>query len=293
MLIILSLVLSVADARPSETPVRASFGDGQVLMGDVRTETLVLTTGAGVVDIPLSDVGEVVPADGEGLAEARGRVTVWLRNGSELRGTWTDPTLAMRVKVGGEHTTVDLPLNDLQRFQLQGRNEWASGPVYRLKTAFGDDVLVDPARTTLVVHNQFGTFEPRLSECTRVEPVGATDGQWRVELASGTILIGNLDNNALTVALPMGPDQVSLPLADVVSLTTDNWQPRVVQSYNEYQQPDVYESQSVAVASARPGRAGRRRGGRNPPSGMAASAGPAPAEDAWFDRSVLEASKAQ
>ncbi|MFT6821193.1 MAG: hypothetical protein ACJATT_005022 [Myxococcota bacterium] len=285
VLIVLSLVLSVADARPSETPVRASFGDGQVLMGDVRTETLVLMTGAGIVDIPLSDVGEVVPADGEGLAEARGRVTVWLRNGSELRGTWTDPTLAMRVKVGGEHTTVDLPLNDLQRFQLQGRSEWASGPVYRLKTAFGDDVLVDPARTTLIVHNQFGTFEPRLSECTRVEPVGATDGDWRVELASGTILIGNLDDNRLTVALPMGPDHVSLPLADVVSLSTDSWQPRVVQSYTGDQREEAYVI-SEFVASAGPSR-GRR------PSAMALGAASTPAEDAWFDRSVLEASKAQ
>lgn len=214
---------------------------------------------------------------------------MWLRNGSELRGTWTDPTLAMRVKVGGEHTTVDLPLNDLQRFQLQGRNEWASGPVYRLKTAFGDDVLVDPARTTLVVHNQFGTFEPRLSECTRVEPVGATDGEWRVELSSGTILIGNLDNNALTVALPMGPDHVSLPLADVVSLSTDNWQPRVVQSYNEYQHEIVQEHQSVTALSAGPRRA-RRQGQR---SQAAPAMAPSGSDDAWFDRSVLEASKAQ
>lgn len=291
MLLVLSLMLSVADARPSETPVRASFGDGQVLMGDVHTKTLVLTTGAGVVDIPLSDVGEVVPADGEGLAEARGRVTVWLRNGSELRGTWTDPTLAMSVKVGGDHTTVNLPLNDLQRFQLQGRTEWASGPIYRLKTAFGDDVLVDPARTTLVIHNQFGTFEPRLSECTHVEPIDETDGQWRVELASGTVLIGNLDNNALTVALPMGPEQVSLPLADVVSLTTDNWQPRVVQSQNEYRPDMMYEVESLSVASVRPGRARRQGRSSRAPQSAAPSAGPMGPDDAWFDRAVLEASK--
>mgnify|MGYP001254475611 CR=1 FL=1 len=99
---LLALVLITASARTAETPVRASFADGQVLTGEVRTDTLVLTTGAGPVAIPLDDVGEVVPADGEGLADARGRVTVWLRNGSELRGTWTNPTLEMRVDAGGE-----------------------------------------------------------------------------------------------------------------------------------------------------------------------------------------------
>jgi len=283
MSVLLALVIATASARPApETPVRASFGDGQILMGEVRTETLVLTTGAGVVSIPLDDVGEVVPADGEGLAEARGRVTVWLRNGSELRGTWTNPTLEMRVNAGGERVSVDLPLADLNRFQLQGRSEWTNGPVYRLRTAFGDDVLVDPAKTTVTVNNAFGSFSPRLSECDRIAPVDEPDGPWRVELTSGTVLIGELADSSLTVALPMGPESVSVALADVVALDTGVWmqQQAVGQAYGApAQHRDLHVAEVVST---------RRGGGRR--RSQAASAAPAPA-DQWFDRSVMEASK--
>src|SRR5689334_15797738 len=103
----------------AETPVRATFDDGQILMGEVRTKTLKLRSGSGLLEIPLEDVGEVVPASLGGLWASEGRVDVWLRNGSELRGTWADPALAMTVRVGGEDVPVDLPMNDLSRFQLQ------------------------------------------------------------------------------------------------------------------------------------------------------------------------------
>ena len=79
-----------------------------------------------------ADVGEVVPATGGQLGEADGRVDVWLRNGSELRGTWADPHLAMSIRVGGADVPVDLPMNDLSRFQLQGDARWPGGPIYRM-----------------------------------------------------------------------------------------------------------------------------------------------------------------
>ena len=91
-----------------QTPVRATLEDGQILMGQVETRTLRLQSGVGLLEIPLSDVGEVVPAEGGGLGESEGRVDVWLRNGSELRGTWADPEIAMSIAVGApvaEHIT--------------------------------------------------------------------------------------------------------------------------------------------------------------------------------------------
>jgi len=212
-------------ASLADTPVRATLGDGQVLMGEVHTRTLRLTTGSGELEVPLADVGEVVPATGGQLGEADGRVDVWLRNGSELRGTWADPHLAMSIRVGGADVPVDLPMNELSRFQLQGDARWPGGPIYRMKTRFGDDFLVDPSRTRLVVVNDLGTFSPLLSECASVAPVGDPQGPWRVTLQTGTVLLGKLQDDRVTVALPMGPSEVSVPLEQFVSLKMESWAP--------------------------------------------------------------------
>ncbi len=206
-----------------ETAVRATLADGQVLMGDVRTRVLRLATGAGLVEVPLADVGEVVPAAREGLQVSEGVVNVWLRNGSELRGTWSDPALAMGIKVGGGVMPVDLPMNELTRFQLHSREAWPAGPVYRMKTTWGDDLLVDPTKTHLVVQNQLGTFAPSLAECRSLHPITDPEGDWRIELATGTVLIGKLQDKSVAVSLPMGPDEFTVPLANFVSLTLESW----------------------------------------------------------------------
>ena len=148
-----------------ETPVRATLNDGQILMGEVKTRVLQLATGAGLVDVPLADIGEVVPVSAEGLGVSEGLVNVWLRNGSELRGRWSDPKLAMSIAVGGSDVPIDLPMNDLGRFQLQGAAAWPTAPVFRMRTSWGDDFLVDPTRTHLVLANNLGTFAPLLAEC--------------------------------------------------------------------------------------------------------------------------------
>lgn len=224
------LFVCTADAasqRPKsgDTPVRATLADGQILMGEVHTRTLRLISGTGTVDIPLADVGEVVPASGDQLGEAEGRVNVWLRNGSELRGTWADPKLAMSILVGGTEIPIDLPMNELSRFQLQGNARWPGGPVYRMRTRFGDDFLVDPARTHLVLENELGTFSPMLSECAYVAPVDDPQGLWRVQLQTGTVLLGHLQDDKVTVALPMGPAEMSVPLDQFVSLKIESWRP--------------------------------------------------------------------
>lgn len=205
-----------------DTAVRATLSDGQVLMGEVKTRALRLMTGSGLVDVPLSDVGEVVPA-GEKLGVAEGQVNLWLRNGSELRGTWSDPALAMSILVGGGKVGVDLPMTQLTRFQLKGREAWPEGPVYRLRTTWGDDVLVDPTRTRLQVENQLGSFSPALSECVSVAPIDRPDGDWRIALSTGTVLVGHLKDAEVTVALPMGPKELTVPLANFVSLRTEWW----------------------------------------------------------------------
>lgn len=268
-------------ASSSETPVRATLGDGQILMGEVHTKTLRLESGSGTLEIPLADVGEVVPASSGGLGESEGRVDVWLKNGSELRGRWADPKLAMSITVGGAAVPIDLPMNDLSRFQLQGDARWPAGPVYRMRTRFGDDFLVDPARTHLVVENHLGTFSPLLSECRSVAPVDDPQGLWRIELQTGTVLLGQLQDDIVTVALPMGPAEVSVPLDQFVSLRIESWAPPAV----AYAPEPV--SEMVAVSET---------GSRGRASGSPAQAAPvavdeARQDDAWFDNVGLAATK--
>ncbi|HNC95099.1 MAG TPA: hypothetical protein PKY30_02555 [Myxococcota bacterium] len=241
-------------APTNNTPVRATLADGQILMGEVQTRTLSLISGSGTLEIPLADVGEVVPATGGQLGEAEGRVDVWLRNGSELRGTWANPKLAMSIQVGGSQVPLDLPMNELARFQLQGNARWPGGPVYRMKTRFGDDFLVDPAKTQLVLENDLGTFSPMLSECAYVAPVDDPQGLWRVQLQTGTVLLGHLKDDKVTVALPMGPSEVSVPLDSFVSLKIERWSPVATRTpvSNVYPQERPVQDLSPGVMAGLP-----------------------------------------
>ena len=279
-----------------QTPVRATLGDGQILMGEVQTRTLRLQSGSGMLEIPLSDVGEVVPADESGLGASAGRVDVWLRNGSELRGTWADPKLAMSVAVGGDEVSVDLPMNDLSRFQLQGGIRWPGGPIYRLHTRDGDDFLIDPARTHLVIESVLGTFAPLLSECSSVAPVDDPRGPWRVQLKTGTVLLGTLADSQLTVALPMGPEEIAVSLDNFVSLRVESWSPVAQAPVREAPQLDMpterapagYNEDQVEVVELRAGAKAGHRAGRP----AAAAPAPAPAaEETWFDSGALQATK--
>ncbi len=201
-------------------PVRASLSDGQVMAGEVWTETLVLEAGMGTIDIPLADVGEVVPVEGAHLGSSGGFVTVWLRNGSELRGKWADPELTMGLDVGGETLQVDLPVHDLVRFQMQGGEIWPEASVFRVATTHGDDFLVDPEASRVVLVNELGVFSPLLSECLSIRPSGDA---WRLELHSGTVLIGDLESDEVTLALDVGPESVTLPAEMITSMEWQEW----------------------------------------------------------------------
>lgn len=269
-----------------ETPVRATLADGQVLMGEVRTRVLRLATGAGVLDIPLEDVGEVVPAGGDDLGVAEGLVNVWLKNGSELRGRWSDPRLEMGIAVGGAEVPVDLPMNELSRFQLRGRELWPTSAVFRMRTSWGDDFLVDPARTRLVMENHLGTFSPLLEECVSAAPIAAPDGDWRIVLQTGTVLIGKLQDAAVTVALPLGPKEVTVPLANFVSLRLETWAPPPP----AHVATPVYQERAYDDAAYGAPAAAKRGPAVGAPT--PAVAAPEAISDGWFDSRALDGAKA-
>lgn len=217
------LVLVGCAPEPEGTPIRTTLADGQVMSGGVNTRTLRLEGGLGTLDIPLEDVGEVVPVEGDDLAQSNGNVTVWLRNGSELVGRWANPELSMGISVGGEIVDVDLPMDDLMRIQTQGAELWPDGTVYRVRTTHGDDFLVDADVTRVVLENDLGTFAPYLSECAHIAPVAGVDGDWRIELLTGTVLLGPLQDGEIEFALPHGPDRVVVPLDRFVSMERQYW----------------------------------------------------------------------
>lgn len=219
----LMLLLTACATDPADTAVRATLSDGQVLMGVVQTETLLLDGALGMLEIPLSDVGEVVPVEGDKIDDSEGMVTVWLRNGSELTGFWAEAELAIGIQVGGDEVTADLPVEEMTRFQLQAGQSWPESQVFRVRTIHGDDFLVDPWTTHVVIENELGTFSPTLSECVRLEPVGDPDGDWVIELGTGTVLIGPLAYDSLNLALPMGPETLDVPLEVLVSIERQDW----------------------------------------------------------------------
>lgn len=215
------LLLATGCGEPVDTtPVRATLSDGQVLAGQVRTDTLFLDGEMGTLAIPLSDVGEVLPIEGAHLDGSGGRVTVWLRNGSEFRGTWADPELAMELDIGGSAIDVDLPVADLTRFQLQGGTVWPEQPIFRVATVAGDDFLVDPDASRIAISNELGSFAPYLSECAAIRRLG---DQWQLTLHSGTVLIGTPDASELDFVLAMGPETVTVPIDRLDWMQWEDW----------------------------------------------------------------------
>ena len=204
-----------------QSPVRATLDDGQILVGQITTETVELETGFGTTLIPLDDIGQIAPVEGGALGDSGDNVSVWLRNGAEIHGRWTEPELTMQLRVGGRRIGVEVPTGGLQRFQLQGGEMTPRGIVFRVKTVFGDDLLVDAEASSFAVENELGRFEPVLSECSSLVPMG--DGSWQVTLTTGTVLVANPVEDDLRLVLAMGPEDVVLPLRDVSSIGRQDW----------------------------------------------------------------------
>lgn len=236
------IVLLMACGQIEGNAVRTTLSDGQVLVGEVRTNILNLETALGALPIPLEDVGEIVPVEGAHLAASNQYVTVWLRNGSELRGRWAEPELSLDVEAGETPVQVELPIGELTRLQTPGELSWPDDTIFRVETTHGDDLLVNAAETAVTFVNELGTFSPTLKECASLEPIGDPKGDWRVTLHTGTVLVGKLQHEALNLALPMGPEQVSVPVAQLKRLSWQRWG-----AQDQYQ--DFGKSRPASVAA--------------------------------------------
>lgn len=259
-----------------ETPVGATLDDGQILVGGITTPSLRLEGAFGEVDLPLEDVGMMLPVEGTTLADSHGHVTVWLRNGSELKGKWAGPELSMAIRVGGRDQSVSVPTDRLQSIQLRGSEAWPSTDLFRVRTSWGDDFLIDPEQTRLTVDSALGRFEVTLAECLSVGPVGAPTGDWRMVLASGSVLIGAPGESELVFVLPMGPERIVVPLTALVSLERGGWSEAPMP---EYAAPAPVVSVGSGMESALP-----ELKSLQAKPGLSRSQG-------WFDNDQLENAK--
>ncbi|MCO4743913.1 MAG: hypothetical protein KC912_03930 [Proteobacteria bacterium] len=224
-LVLASLLFTACEAETdfAGTPLGVALEDGQVVVGEIQTDVLRLDGAFGELQIPLDDVGAIFPAEGDRVGDGGGGVTVWLRNGGELRGVWAEPELRLGLEVGGAMVPIDLPVDGITGVQTRGEAVWPDREVFRVKTTWGDDFLVDAEASQLALENDLGTFAPFLSECVSAAPIGDPTGDWRIELVGGTVLIGPLVDGEVTFLLPMGPESVTVVLDDFVSLQRESW----------------------------------------------------------------------
>ncbi len=82
---------------------------------------------------------------------------------------------------------------------------------------------MDPEATRITLVNDMGTFAPFLAECLSIAPIAEPGGDWRVELVTGTVLVGPLREAEIAFGLPMGPDTLTVPLDRLVSLDRSTW----------------------------------------------------------------------
>jgi hypothetical protein len=61
-------------------------------------------------------------------------------------------------------------------------------------------------------------------------PLGSPEGDWRVELLNGTVLIGPLQGGEIEFVLPHGPDALTVPLERFVAMERQYWTPPVEQT---------------------------------------------------------------
>ena len=112
-------------------------------------------------------------------------------------------------------------MDALQRFQLQGGEAMAEGMIYRVRTVWGDDFVVDGSATWLTLENDLGSFTPALDEVT--ELTALDDGDWRMSLQTGSVLIGPLAGEEIDLALPLGPDGIEVPIDEITSIQLQDW----------------------------------------------------------------------
>lgn len=213
--------LILASCLPSDeeaSAVRVSLDAGQVLVGEVTAGALSLDSPLGTLDLPMHLIGEVEPVEGTDLAGSRDHVRVWLRDGSELVGKWAEPELDVDVEIGGETLAIGVPMQGVQRLQLSGDADFPDEGTFRVRTAFGDDVFIDAAETVLPLQTDLGELSPLLSEVATLTRQAEDADTWRVELRTGTVLVGQVATDALALELRIGLPTLDVPLDDLVSI---------------------------------------------------------------------------
>lgn len=253
--ILLASCLILACACQSQEPkkgpkVKVTLSDGQVLMGHMSTETLTLKTGLGDLKFDSKDAGELGLVKGGNVKDSKGKIRLWLLNGSEFVGQWQKPEVDLKFNAGGENFNITVPIAKLERLQFQGQAVWAEDAVFRIQTSSGDDFFVDVTKNRLPFQTEFGQIRPFLSEIRSMEPLGKKNEKWRVQLTNGTSLEASFKMSVLDLTLAMGPKKIRLPLSEIVHMNRQE-----IFRYSGFQAQASADEDSAPGAPMRGGRA--------------------------------------
>jgi hypothetical protein len=198
--------------------VRVTLSDGQILLGQLSTETFALKTDMGPLDFDSEDAGELGLVKGKNVAQSGNMIRLWLRNGSEFVGHWQKPALDLKLGVGGENFAITVPIAKLERLQFEGAAVWPENAVFRIQTKGGDDFFVDVTKNRLSFQTEFGEIRPFLSEIRSMQPLDKKNEKWRIYLSNGSLLEARFEQKVLSLTLAMGPEKILLPLKSIKNM---------------------------------------------------------------------------
>lgn len=213
ILTVLFFSVGCQSAQTTSGPkVQVTLSDGQRIVGQLSTSTLVLEGSLGELRFATKDAGELGLVGGENVQQSENQIRLWLRNGSEFIGNWQKPSIEILMALGGKTQQIQIPIAKLKRLQFQSQAVWPSDPVFRIITHKGDDFFVDVTKTQMIFANEMGTFAPFLSEVVQLQQ---NDDNWRIHLQNGSVFLAKLQQDTLDLHLSMGPPRLAVPLTAI------------------------------------------------------------------------------
>lgn len=188
--------------------LRTVLNDQQVLVGELKTRKFTLETDLGTFDFDTRDAGEMGPLKEADMEKSKGKIRLWLRNGSEFVGSWKEPSARMTLQIGKKEIEANVPIGKIKRLQFQGDPVWQQ-EVHRVRTKSGDDFFVDASKTQIRFKSEFADLQPYLTEINYLKPIDKEKKKWRIHFINGTVINAAMEDT-VNFFLIMGPKTIEI-----------------------------------------------------------------------------------
>jgi hypothetical protein len=195
--------------------VHVQLNDGQLLVGELTTQTFSLKTQFGPLQFNAGDAGEIGPLEGSDMKQSGSLIKLWLKNGSEFVGDWQKPVVRMALSVGGQAVPIEVPIAKLQRLQFLGQPVFHEKPVFRVLTHSGDDFYVDAEKSRVRLTTEMGELNPFLAEIQGLTRRSQDENEWLVVLKTGTRIHAQMQPEGLDLKPALGPERILVAWTDI------------------------------------------------------------------------------